>query len=75
LLKELNRIFFKAVHASTLTVQQRKDALREISVMKEKHDRGIKGRTCTDGRSERGTYTKDQTASPTVSTDALMLPS
>jgi hypothetical protein len=33
----------------------------------------LKGRTCADGSTQRDKYTKEQTASPTVSTDALML--
>jgi len=33
----------------------------------------LKGRTCADGRSQRFKYTKEETTSPTVSTDALMI--
>ncbi len=45
--------------ASKLTPQQRKDALRAISLIKEKRCGKIKGRTCADGRKQRGRYTKD----------------
>jgi len=64
---------FKAVHASSLTEQQKRDALREITVLKEKCDEVLKSRTCADGRSQRGNYTKEQIASPTMSNDSAML--
>jgi hypothetical protein len=41
--------------------------------VKEKRCGRIKGRTVADGRPQRDLYTKDETSSPTVSTDALML--
>jgi hypothetical protein len=56
-----------------LTKPQKKAALRAISVVKEKRCGRIKGRTVADGRPQRQLYTKDETSSPTVSTDALML--
>ena len=33
----------------------------------------LKGRTCADGSTQRQHFSKEQTSSPTVSTDALML--
>jgi Reverse transcriptase (RNA-dependent DNA polymerase) len=47
--------------------------LRAISLIKEKRCGQLKGRTCADGSSQQGFYNKQQTASPTVSTDALMI--
>lgn len=77
LLKELHQLkdldVFKAVHASTLTDKQKKEALREISVSKEKRDGSIKRRTCADGRSQPGKYTKEEATSPNVSNDSIML--
>ena len=64
---------FEAVDANKLSCEQKKDALRAINLIKEKRGGKLKGRTCADGRSQRGQYTKEQTASPTISTDALML--
>ena len=61
----------KAIRASDLTRDQRKHALHAINVIKEKRDGKIKGRTCADGRKQRGLYTKEQTASPTISNDAF----
>ena len=77
LLKELRQLkdldVFKAVHASSLTEKQKREALREITVLKEKRDNTLKGRTCADGRSQRRRYPKEQTASPTLSNDSAML--
>ncbi len=70
-LKDLD--VFKAVHASSLTEQQKREALREITMLKEKRNGILKSRTCADGRSQRGRYTKEQTASPTLSNDSAML--
>ena len=64
---------FEPIMATTLSKQQKLDALRAINLIKEKRCGKLKGRTCADGRSQRGKYSKEQTASPTVSTDELML--
>ena len=64
---------FGAIKADTLTSAQKHAALRAINLIKEKRDGALKGRSCADGSSQRALYTKEQSASPTVSTDALML--
>jgi hypothetical protein len=64
---------FKGLRASDLTKKQKNAALRAITVIKEKRCGKIKGRTVADGRPQKGLYTKEETTSPTVSTDALML--
>jgi hypothetical protein len=64
---------FEPVDAEKLSSDQKRAALRAINLIKEKRCGKLKGRTCADGRSQRGQYTKEQTASPTISTDALML--
>ena len=68
---ELN--VFGAINASTLTTQQKRDALRAITLIKEKRCGKIKGRTCADGRPQKKLYTKAETASPTVLLEALMM--
>ena len=64
---------FEPMDAATLTDENKKDALKAISVIKEKRCGKIKGRTVADGRKQRDKYTKAETTSPTVSTDALFL--
>jgi hypothetical protein len=56
---------FRAQDAKGLTKAQKKAALRAINV--------IKGRTVAEGRAQRNLYTKDETASATVATGALLL--
>ncbi len=64
---------FRPQDAKRLTKAQKKAALRAINVIKEKRCGKIKGRTVADGRAQRNLYTKDETASATVATDALLL--
>jgi hypothetical protein len=65
---------YKALDPSKLTRTQKKAAsLWAINLIKEKRNGKIKGCTCADGCLQRNLYSKLQTATPTVSTDALML--
>ena len=64
---------FDPIDVSTLTTGQKREALRAVNLIKEKRSGKLKGRTCADSRSQRAHYTKEETTSPTVSTDALML--
>jgi Reverse transcriptase (RNA-dependent DNA polymerase) len=59
--------------AFAMTDEQKTDALRAISVIKEKRDGTIKGRTCADGSTQHGKFTKAETGSPTIANDALYL--
>jgi hypothetical protein len=63
---------FKAVRASDLSREQKRNALRAINLIKEKRNGDLKGRTCADGRKQRNWYTKERTTSPTISNDSLM---
>jgi hypothetical protein len=56
-----------------LTAAERKGALRYLMFLKEKRCGTIKGRGCADGRSQREYMTKEETSSPTVATEALIL--
>ncbi len=56
-----------------LTATERKGALRYLMFLKEKRCGTIKGRGCADGRPQRDYMTKQETSSPTVATEALML--
>jgi hypothetical protein len=64
---------FEGQHATALTRDERRAALRAINLIKEKRCGKIKGRTVADGSQQRSLYSKEETTSPTVSTDALML--
>jgi hypothetical protein len=68
-----NKDVFDPIDVSALTTGQKREALRAVNLIKEKRSGKLKGSTCADGRSQRAHYTKEETTSPTVSTDALML--
>jgi hypothetical protein len=59
--------------AFLLTDEQKAESLRALSVIKEKRDGSIKGRTCADGSPQQGKYSKAETGSPTIANDALFL--
>jgi hypothetical protein len=77
LLKEFRQFkdmdVFEPLYAHTLTPTQKADAIAAISVIKEKRDGTLKGRTVGDGRSQQGKYHRRETYSPTMGSDALML--
>jgi len=50
----------------------KRDALEAINLIKEKRTGKIKGCTCADGRKQRKWINKEDTASPTVSLEALI---
>lgn len=56
-----------------LTPKQRYLALRAITLIKEKRDGKVKGRTVTDGSTQRGYIPPEQATSPTVSIEALLI--
>jgi hypothetical protein len=68
-----DRNVMEPVMKSDLTPAERKGALRYLMFIKEKRCGKIKGRGCADGRSQREYMSKEETSSPTVATEALIL--
>lgn len=64
---------FKPRNMNTLTNLERKHGLRSITFVKEKRCGRIKGRTVADGRAQCDYVIRDESTSPTVSTEALMI--
>ena len=56
-----------------LTHEEKMGALRALNLLKEKRNGDLKGRTVADGSKQKNMYPKSETASPTVSTTALIL--
>jgi hypothetical protein len=52
---------------------QKRKALQYLMFLKKKRCGMVKGRGCADGRKQREHTTKDETSSPTVATESLML--
>jgi hypothetical protein len=68
-----DRKVMRPVDKYDLTQEERKGALRYLMFLKEKRCGTIKGCGCADGRKQRETMTKEETSSPTVATQALIL--
>ena len=77
LLKEFAQLHdlnvFTAVMASSLTQEQKSNALRSINLIKEKRCGKIKGRSVADGSRQHSLYNKEDITSPTLSSDALLM--
>jgi len=73
-MKQLDcRKVIKPAAASELAAEDKKRSLRYLMYLKQKRCGRIKGRGCADGRKQRLYKTKEETSSPTVSTEALFL--
>ena len=64
---------FEPVDVSQLSFEEKRKALDSPIFLTEKRDGLIKARTCANGSKQREWMTKEDTASPTVSTPAVML--
>ena len=61
------------VMAKELTHEQKRQALCYLMYLKQKWCGRIKARGCADGQKQRVYKTKDETSSPTISSEALFL--
>jgi hypothetical protein len=66
---------FKPVHMNSVSYEDRRKALRAITLVQEKRCGKIKGRTVADGSTQRTYINAEEAASPTVSLEALMITS
>jgi hypothetical protein len=77
LMKELRQVILMDVmsgcHARELSRDEKKRALRYLMFLKQKRSGMIKGRGCVDGRPQRLWKTKEETTSPTVSIESLLI--
>jgi hypothetical protein len=76
-LKELSQLHNRKVvvpeDPKQLTREQKHKALQYLMFLKRKRCGMIKGRGCADGRKQRAYTSKEETSSPTVATESLML--
>ena len=64
---------FKPVDVNTLSREERKRALESLAFVTQKRDGTVKGRTCANGSKQRQWMSKEDTSSPTVSLEAVLL--
>ena len=67
------KMAFQPIDKDSISMDERKKALRSITLVKEKRCGRIKGRTVADGRPQRDYIPQEDSTSPTVSIEALML--
>ena len=73
-LKQLHdRTVIEPVNADKLTLEEKQGALAYLMFLKEKRTGEIKGRGCADGRKQRTNLTKEETSSPTVAIESVMI--
>jgi hypothetical protein len=73
-LRQLHNLdVMEPIDSSSLTPAERRGALRYLMFLKEKRCGKIKGRGCADGRPQWDYISKEDTSSPTVVTEALIL--
>ena len=73
-LKQLHeRKVIEPVDCKAMTREDKQQALQYLMFLKEKRCGKIKGRGCADGRKQRLYMSKDETSSPTVSIESVML--
>jgi hypothetical protein len=77
MMAELQQLYdhdvMEAVSKKDLTYDKQGQALQYIMFLKEKRCGKIKGHGCADRSPQRDYMTKEDTSSPTVATEALML--
>jgi len=73
-MKQLHdRVVFKPIRILSMTARERKRAMESLIFLSEKQDERIKARTCANGSTQRDYIPKEDAASPTVSTEAVLL--
>jgi hypothetical protein len=73
-LKQLHdRNVIEPVQMASLSADDKRNALQYLMFLKQKRTGKIKGRGCADGRKQRSFISKEDSSSPTVSIEAVML--
>ena len=68
-----DRKVMQPVSRRDLTPAQKRDTLGYLMFLKKKRNGTVKGRGCADGRKQRAYITKEDSTSPTISTEAVFL--
>lgn len=68
-----NREVFAPIHVHELTEEEKKKALESLMFLTEKRDKSIKARTCANGSTQREYIDREEAASPTASTEAILI--
>ena len=75
-IKQLHdRKVFDPIDYDELTVKEKKQAMESLIFLVEKRDGSIKARACANGSTQRDYIEREDAASPTASTDAIIITS
>ena len=73
-MKQLHdRVVFEPIKYEELTKLEKRRAMESLIFTVEKRDKTVKARTCANGSTQRGYIERDQAASPTASTEAIII--
>jgi hypothetical protein len=64
---------FQPVHKGNSSSEERSKAISSLMFLKERQDKSIKGRMCAEGRKQQETWTKQESASPTMATESVFI--
>ena len=77
--KEMNQIHerdvFEPIHPHELTKEEKRKAMESLIFLTEKKDGRVKARICANGSIQRAYISKDDAASPTASTERVLITS
>ena len=68
-----DRKVMQPINRKDLSLSQKREALGYLMFLKKKRCGTIKGHGCVDGRKQRAYITKEESTSPTISTEAVFL--
>ena len=68
-----DRKVMQPINRKDLTPAQKREALGYLMFLKKKRSGTVKGHGCADGRKQRAYITKEESTSPTISTEAVFL--
>ena len=73
-MKQLHdRMVFKPIDVSKLTQQEKQRSLESLIFLVEKRDGRIKACTCANGSKQRDWMEREETTSPTATTESIIL--
>ena len=73
-MKQLHdRIVFKPIRVKDLSPLEQKRAMESLIFLVEKRDGRIKARTCANGSTQREYIAREDAASPTAATEAILI--
>ena len=68
-----DRKVMQPINRKDLTLAQKREALGYLMFLKKKRNGTVKGRGCADGRKQHAYISKEESTSPTISTEAVFL--